>query len=205
MYIIPPFDEKDHDSIIEFMQAHPFITLIGNDGEFPVATQVPVQMFHYRDQLKLVGHVMTKTDHCVAFAKNENVLALFTGAQAYVSAAVYTKPAVASTWNYKTVQAKGKIKLLDDDATRGIIKNLTNQYENPLTSPAAFHKMDEAYVEKLLKAITGFEIEVVALSAVFKMSQNHDEENRKAIITDLEKRDDPNAQAVADEMRRDLK
>ena len=41
MYKNPQF-EGDRESVLAFMRAHPFITLIGYDGDYPVATQVPV-------------------------------------------------------------------------------------------------------------------------------------------------------------------
>jgi transcriptional regulator len=147
---------------------------------------------------------MKKTDHCLAYEKNENVLALFTGAHSYISASVYEKPAVASTWNYKSVHAKGKIRLLGNEETRIIIRDLTDHYENPATSAAAFHKMDDAYIEKHLKAISGFEIVITDLDAIFKLSQNHSEGNRKAIVSDLENRRDPGSHDVASEMKKNL-
>jgi transcriptional regulator len=145
---------------------------------------------------------MRKTDHHQAFAKHENVLALFTGAHAYISASVYQDPAVASTWNYSSVQVKGKIKLLSETETREIIKELTNRYENPASSPAAFHHMSEEYIDKNLKAISGFEILVQSMIGVFKLSQNHPETNRASIIDHLSKSTDANDQQVAEDMKK---
>ena len=204
MYRVHSFEEKNVDEILTFMQAHPFITLIGFDGLYPVATQVPVQIYRDDNNIQLIGHVMKKTDHYDAYLQNENVLALFTGAHAYVSDSVYEKPAVASTWNYKSVQAKGKIRMLNTDETREVIMNLTNSYEDPATSPAAFHQMDNAYIEQHLKAISGFEITVTNLDAVFKLSQNHGEENRRAIVENLEKNGNADALAIAGQMRKNL-
>jgi predicted FMN-binding regulatory protein PaiB len=39
MYKSELFEERDLDQLLEFMQAHPFITLIGFDGNYPIATQ----------------------------------------------------------------------------------------------------------------------------------------------------------------------
>lgn len=186
------------------MQAHSFITLIGFDGTYPVATQVPVHIYRDEQGMRIVGHIMKKTDHCEAYAKNENVLALFTGAHTYISASVYETPAVASTWNYSSVQAKGKIRLMGDDETRAVIKHLTDSYEDPATSPAAFHRMTDDYIEKNLMAISGFEIRVESLANVFKLSQNHPEANRKNIIEDLEQRADADSQAIAQAMKKAL-
>lgn len=204
MYKLPHYSTDHQDEIIDFMHKNSFVTLIGFDGEFPVATQVPVKTVVDGDSIKLIGHVMTKTDHCKAFEANPNVMAVFTGAHAYISASVYENPESASTWNYKTVQARGKIKLLSAAETYEVIKDLTNHYENPETSKAAFHKMDEAYIAKHLKAITGFEILVSHLDHVFKMSQTHSSKNKEAIIQDLEKREDVLSQEMAKEMKNSL-
>ena len=202
MYKIPPFEEKDAEKLLTFMQAHSFITLIGYDGDYPVATQIPVKIEQRAGETYLIGHVMRKTDHYQAYAKNENVLALFTGAHTYVSASVYQDPAVASTWNYSSIQAKGKIRLLNDLETREVIKELTDRYENPTTSKAAFHHMSEAYIQKNLKAIRGFEILVQSMTGVFKLSQNHSLENRANIITQLSESDDANDRQVAEDMKK---
>lgn len=202
MYKNSQFEEKDFGKLLAFMQAHSFITLIGYDGDYPVATQIPVKIEQRGDKTYLIGHVMKKTDHHQAYIKNENVLALFTGANAYVSASVYQDPAVASTWNYSSVQVKGKIRLLNDFETREVIRELTDRYEDPAISKAAFHHMSEDYIQKNLKAISGFEILAQSISSVFKLSQNHPAINRTKIIAQLSKSDNVNDQQVARDMKK---
>jgi len=201
MYKLPYFTASNQEEVLEFMHQNTFITLVGFDGEFPVATQVPIKTVLDGEAIKLIGHIMTKTDHCKAFELNQNVLAIFTGAHAYVSASVYENPQSASTWNYKTVQAKGTIRLLKSEETYQVIKDLTDKYENE-SSPAAFNKMSDDYIKKHLKAITGFEILVSNIDHVFKMSQNHSAVNKERIVKNLEQSDDVLAQEVAKEMKR---
>ncbi len=200
MYKVKNFLEEDVDKLLAFMEANPFAVLIGSDQNMPSATQIPLQIRKDGDVVKLIGHVMKKTDHHEAFVANENVLALFHGAHAYVSASVYENPASASTWNYSSVQAKGKIRLLDDQETRKVIEDLTNQYEAH-HSPAAFHRMSDEYIDKHLKAIAGFEITVTNLEGVFKLSQNHSQVNKEAIFEQLSQSDDMRAQEVAKQMK----
>ncbi len=202
MFKFPYFKAQDQEQVLEFMNQHNFITLIGYDGEFPVATQVPVEIKAEGEYIRFVGHVMTKTDHCHAFQKNKQIMALFTGAHAYVSASVYDDPAVASTWNYMTVQAKGLIRLMDADETYAVIKSLTDKYEPEGKSPASFHQMTDAYIQKHLKAIMGFEITVTSLEHVFKLSQNHTCANRQNIVDLLEKNGDVQANEIAKEMKK---
>ncbi|WP_343531191.1 FMN-binding negative transcriptional regulator [Pedobacter sp.] len=200
MYRVGHFLEKDRDKLIAFMQAHPFAVLIGANNNIPAATQVPLQVKIVGNEIKLIGHVMRKTKHHLAFSANEHVLALFHGAHAYVSASVYEDPASASTWNYSSVQARGTVKLLDEAGTRKVVEDLTNQYE-PHHSPSAFHQMSDEYISHHLKAIVGFEIMVTELEGVFKLSQNHPQGNRENIMEYLSQSDDVQAHEVAKQMR----
>ena len=143
---------------------------------------------------------MRHSDHHKAFEENPNALCVFTGPHAYVSASWYTKPQNASTWNYMSVHAKGKLRFLGQDDLLHILEETTRHYENNDESPASYHHLPHDYVERLSKAIVGFEIEVVALDHVFKLSQNRDETSYGNIITQLEK-GDAEAKGVAAEMK----
>jgi transcriptional regulator len=147
---------------------------------------------------------MKATDHYKAFSENEKVLVIFSGPQCYVSASWYVTKNVASTWNYMDVHAKGKIRFTNDENTKKIIKDITDKYEDA-ESEAAFDKLPKEYVERLSKAIVGFNIEVESVENVFKLSQNHDEQTRKQIIENLRKSNDFNENEIANEMIKRLK
>jgi transcriptional regulator len=52
------------------------------------------------------------------------------------------------------------------------------------------------------RGIVAFEIEITEIQATKKMSQNRDEKNLKNIISELEKTEDFQSIAVANEMRK---
>ena len=190
MYNLPQFKEQDHEKIIAFVKEHPFAFLCGVDGENkPVATQVPVFIDQRQDKLFLSGHIMKNTDHHKAFLEHPDVLAVFTGPHAYISASWYEDKQQASTWNYMSVHAKGKIRFLDEQALPDVLKRTTDHFENNPDSPAAFDRLPEEYVQRLSKAIVAFEIEVLALDHVFKLSQNRDEKSYDSIIDTLQQQD----------------
>ena len=200
MYKLSYFTENNHEAVIAFMKQHSFAVITAIGEQYPVATQVPLFIdMNEEGKIVLSGHIMRKTDHHKAFEKNEHVLVLFTGPHTYISASWYSNPQSASTWNYMTVQAKGKITLLDEAATYQAIKNITNHYEGQETA-AAFNKMDNEYIAAMLKAIVAFSIEVDTLENVFKLSQNKDEQNKKQIINALQRRQDENSKMIAEEM-----
>ncbi len=199
MYKFPYFTEQDEKKVFEFMQKTTFSLIAGIHNNFPVASHVPLEVKKLNGKIIFSGHIMKGTDHYKAFLENENVLVIFSGPHCYVSASWYVKKNVASTWNYMDVHVKGKIKFTDNDETKKIIENITNKYEDP-ESEAAFNKLPKEYVDRLSKAITGFNIEVENIDHVFKLSQNHDEITRKQIIENLKKLNDCNSNEIANEM-----
>lgn len=183
MYNLPYFKEQDEIGLLQFMRQHDFVVLCGtgNDGS-PVATQVPVLIRESEGKISLEGHIMRNTDHHKAFVQNENVLALFVGPHAYISSSWYENPQQASTWNYMTVHAKGKISFGDQQHLINILKETTDHYEG---NPDNFANLSEEYIHKLVGAIVSFKIEVTSLEHVFKLSQNKSEKDYQSIINHL--------------------
>ncbi|MEP6584287.1 MAG: FMN-binding negative transcriptional regulator [Ginsengibacter sp.] len=201
MYKLSYFTEEDEGKVFDFMVQNSFAVIAGYDGTFPVATHVPLDIKKEGDQIMLTGHMMKNTDHHKAFSENENVLVIFNGPHCYVSASWYEKKEVASTWNYIDVHAKGKIKFTDEEGTKKIIEAITDKYETT-ESEAAFHNLPKEYVDRLVKAIVGFSIEVSQIGNVFKLSQNHNLLTRQSIIRNLKGRNDEDSHEIAKEMQK---
>jgi transcriptional regulator len=182
MYDLPYFKANNPTEVLAFMQAHPFITLCGVDtSNNPVATHIPV-LFEERDgKMYLQAHIMRKQNHTIAFEHNPNVLAIFTGDSAYVSAGWYSTPNIGSTWNYRAVHAKGIIRFMDSDGLYKLLVKLTNYFEGNEDSPVAVKNLSKDYVRDNMKAIVGLEIAITDIQHVFKLSQNRDEESKRNI------------------------
>ena len=201
MYDIPYFKAVDNKDVMDFMKAHPFIILCGVDGQNkPVATHIPVLFEEREGKVFLLAHVMRKQDHSNAFAQNGQVLAIFYGPHTYVSASSYSNPQTASTWNYQAVHANGILRFLEQDKLLEVLVKLTEKFENDPHSPSLVQKMDKSYVEKLMQAITAFEIELVSVRHVFKLSQNRDEKSYEQIIENLSSKDGE-SWSIAEEMK----
>ncbi len=203
MYNLPYFKEKDEQVVLDFIHKNPFAFLCGCDETMkPVATQIPVFIEEKSGKLYLSGHIMRNTDHHKAFEKNQQVLAVFTGAHTYVSATWYADPHQASTWNYISVHVKGRLQYLDEQGLMEVLKKTSLHFENnDTTSPTIFANLSHEYTTKLMKAIVAFEVEVASIENVFKLSQNRDKESYQSIIEKLESQD-ADGRAVAEEMRK---
>jgi transcriptional regulator len=203
MYDLNYFKEKDGAVVLDFIRQHPFAFITGCDANNkPVATQIPVFIDERDGKLFLSGHIMKNTDHHKAFEFNPNVLAVFTGPHTYVSASWYDDKKQASTWNYTSVHAKGKLSFLNEQALLVILKRTTNHFENNPNSPSNYDDLPPEYIAKLSKAIVAFEIEVETFDNVFKLSQNRNEKSYHNIIEALDKRNDPESAKVAEEMKK---
>ncbi|MEO7312235.1 MAG: FMN-binding negative transcriptional regulator [Chitinophagaceae bacterium] len=203
MYNLPYFKANNPGDVVDFMHAHPFVMLIVNGNEYPVATQVPVLFKEREGKMILRAHVMRKTDHHLALEEDANVLVVFSSAHTYVSASWYTDPKSGSTWNYRSVHAKGKLRFTTADELLQLLTDLTDTFENNPDSPSLVKHLPEEYMQTLMKAIVGIEIEVEDIQHVFKLSQNRNKESFQNIITQLDK-GSPDARAVAEEMKKNV-
>ncbi len=101
------------------------------------------------------------------------------------------------------VHAKGKISFTDDAGTYTMIKDITDKYTGT-GHAASFDQLDQGYINQMLKAIVGFNIEVESIESVFKLSQNKSEQDQQNIIRELEKSNEHNALVIATAMKNRL-
>ncbi len=203
MYNLPYHKEKDPEVIREFINRHPFAFLTGCSHENkPVATQVPVFIEEHYGRKVLRGHIMKNTDHHKAFLHNDNVLVIFTGNHTYVSGTLYSNPHTASTWNYMSVHVNGIIRFLGNSELENILRKTSLHFENyNQQSTTIFDNLSAEYRNKLLNAIAAFEVEIIKMDNVFKLSQDRDAESYHSIINELKKQGE-DGQVIAAEMEK---
>lgn len=199
MYNLPYFKEKDEAVVLDFVRQHPFAFLCGSNSNSPVVTQIPVFTDERDGKIFLSGHMMRNSDHHKAFVQNSEVLAVFTGANHYVSASWYENKQQGSTWNYQSVHMRGKLSFLDEKDLIDVLKRTTAHFENDPNSGANFDDLPESYIQSLIKAIVAFSIEVIHIDNVFKLSQNRDQKSYENIIMQLRSKD-ADAIKIAEQM-----
>jgi transcriptional regulator len=203
MYHITYFKEKDKQTILDFIEDHPFAFMTGSFASgAQVATQIPMLLEERQGELYLQGHIMRNTDHHKAFVENPNALLVFTGPSCYVSASWYSNPQMGSTWNYMSVHIAGKVNFMSDDELVTLMRKLTLKFEKGNTqSLTIFDNLPQNYINKMMPAIVGFEVKVDKIENVFKLSQNRDEQSYLNIISKLEAQGGDNA-LIANEMKK---
>jgi transcriptional regulator len=203
MYNFSYFKEQDRQTILDFIEANPFAFMTGSFlSGAQVATQIPI-LIEVRDgELFLQGHIMRNTDHHKAFLENPNALLVFTGPSCYVSASWYSNPHIGSTWNYMSVHVQGQANFMTSDELIKFMRKLTLRFEKGNKESLTFYdNLPGSFLEKMMPALTGFEIKAAKVENVFKLSQNRDEKSYLNIISKLEAEGGQSA-LIAVEMRK---
>jgi transcriptional regulator len=114
------------------------------------------------------------------------VLAVFTGADSYVSPAWYPSKRehgkVVPTWNYAAVHVSGRIRFIEESSwLRELVGSLTDAHERGRAKPWRVSDAPADYIDAMLRAIVGFEIEISDVVGKFKGSQNRPAVDRAAV------------------------
>jgi transcriptional regulator len=204
VYLPLPFEESRIDVLHALMRAHPLATLLTLDESGIVANHVPVDAVPSPAPLGVLrGHVARANPVWRKHSAEQSVLAIFQGPQAYVSPSLYpTKAAtgeVVPTWDYAVVHVRGTLRFIHDaEWLHALVTKLTDAHEAPRDAPWKLADAPPAYVEKMLKAIVGFEFSIVSLTGKWKVSQNRDSADRKGVISGLRASSDPDSREIAE-------
>ena len=196
MYTPPAFRVDDPAWIHGFVEAHDFGLLV---------SAAPLMVSHLPFHLvrgeggapdRLLCHLARANPQWQAFRdEGAEVLAVFRGPHAYVSTAWYGLHPSVPTWNYDTVQARGRATLIED--TDGIavqMRALAERYE-----PEQGFDMDAQparYMDGMFKALVGVSIEVTEWTGKRKQSQNRPMADRVAVAAQLDARGEHAAAAA---------
>jgi transcriptional regulator len=206
MYLPSAFEETRPDLIADFLVAHPLAQLVTMTDEGLVATPLPLLYEPSTDGLgSLVGHVARANRQWAEASTTVEALAIFTGANAYVSPNWYPSKGqhgkVVPTWNYETVHVRGLFVAHDEpEWTRALVTRLTQRHESQFDAPWAVEDAPPDYIESMLRAIVGIEVRITSIQAKRKLSQNRSADDIAGTIAGLTEVGGPSAQ-VADAMR----
>ncbi len=198
MHIPKYYREEDHKRVVEFLKGNGFPALVSiHDGKL-VATHLPVEVVENVDgSLTIYGHMSRANPQWKSFGDQE-VLLIFQGAHTYISPRWYNHINVP-TWNYMNVHVYGRARMLEGKGLYSLLDRLVEKHE--IETGYDLESLPRDFVEKEMKGVAGFAIEVTRFDAAFKLSQNRDDESYANIIRELEARGDDASAEVARVMR----
>ncbi|WP_186157222.1 FMN-binding negative transcriptional regulator [Burkholderia gladioli] len=178
MYLPAHFNEARPEVLHALIAAHPFGTLVTHGADGLDANHLPFELDPAAGSLGVLhAHVARANPVWRQVANGDPVLVMFRAMDAYISPNWYPSKHEAHrqvpTWNYAVAHAHGRITVRDDERyVRGVVAKLTRRHE--ATQPVPW-KMGDApadYLDEMLKAIVGIEIEITRFEGKLKLGQN---------------------------------
>ena len=204
MYIPSTNAEHSPEVIFDFIEAHPLGILVTDSAEGLFATHLPLLLDRTRGAHgTLQGHVARANRQHAISAPETEALVIFSGADAYISPSFYPSKAehgkVVPTWNYVAVHAYGRLQFnAGPDFLRRHVGRLTTHHEATRATPWSVEDAPVDYIDQMLRAIVGVEIEITRLEGKWKMSQNRSAADIDGVVAGLGASDDERERDVAD-------
>lgn len=184
MYIPRPFQEPDIAVLHRLIQANPLGLLVVQIDGVLEAFDIPFELCPEEGEFgTLRAHIARANPLWRGLQPEQDVLVVFRGAQGYISPSWYPGKQEhhkeVPTWNYQTVQARGRIAVRDDaDFVLRQISSLTRQQEAQSDLPWQVSDAPPAFIDAMLKAIIGIEIPLASLVGKTKLGQNKKPEDQ---------------------------
>jgi transcriptional regulator len=196
MYIPDLYKNENQEEIIQFLKENSFGILVNQTDGKLWATHIPLEFEITKNgNQMLYGHLSKDNPQWKSFTSDAKILAIFSGPNSYISSSWYEKENVP-TWNYIAVHVYGMIKIVEGEAVIESLKKLVDKYEATSKNPVRVEELSEKTMHQT-EGIVAFEIEIEAIQAVKKMSQNRNEKDYHNIISELENTKISGAQEVA--------
>lgn len=202
MYIPEHFHEVDASEIASIIETAPLCCIVAQTDDGLIANHIPLLP---GPGDTLIGHIALANPMHQSVAPGQEVLAIFRGADAYVSPNFYPSKTEhhrhVPTWNYQTVHIHGTISFQHDDhAKRAAVGLLTRTHERRLNGADAWRMADAPadFMDEMISQIVALKITVRKTLAKSKLSQNRTPRDLSGTIDGLRQ---GNQHALADRMK----
>jgi transcriptional regulator len=191
MYQPAHFVEEDLPTLHALIKAHPLGLLISADADDLQANPIPFMLdasVGERGVLRM--HLARANPQWQHLAQGAKALAVFQGSDAYVTPSWYQSKKdhgkVVPTWNYVSVQVRGKVRIMDDPIwLHSQLSALTADHEQGRVAEWSIDDAPAEFIEMQKRAIVGVEMDVEDIRGKWKVSQNRPVADREGVAEGL--------------------
>ena len=184
MYIPAHFLIQNPQDLHTIIREHPLGALVTLGPDGLDANHIPFEFDPSQGPHGLLtAHVARANPVWQQCQEGADVLVIFRGNESYISPNWYPSKQethrLVPTWNYEVVHVHGRIHIQDDERTvRGVVGRLTRHHEATEPQPWKMGDSPADYIDGMLSAIVGIEIQITRLEGKAKLSQNRDLRDR---------------------------
>lgn len=179
-YPSPAFREERRDVLHAAIRELYFGLLVTHGADGFATSYLPWELDPGRGPCgTLVGHLARYNPQWKVPGSGAPALAVFQGPHAYVSPSWYPgkrdDPRQVPTWDYLAVEARGTLKVFDDQARlHALLTRLVDRNEAGREHRWFVTDAPDDYVREQMRYIVGIELEIDSLIGRYKLSQNRD-------------------------------
>ena len=196
MYLPPHFEETRTEELHRVINEFPLGVLVLNGPHGLDANHLPFELNpNAGERGQLLAHVARANPLWKEAKARDDALVIFRAASAYISPNWYPSKhelhRQVPTWNYQAVHVHGKVTIRDDERfVRGVVARLTRVNEARAGSDKPWRMTDSSqeYIDGMLAAIVGIEIDIARMVGKWKLGQNREERDRISAAEELRKR-----------------
>ncbi|MFQ2350134.1 FMN-binding negative transcriptional regulator [Aeromonas dhakensis] len=194
MYLPPHFAVTEPAALHQLMRAYPLGALITHGEGGLDANHLPFELDAGEGEHGVLrAHVARNNPLWQEVKDGGEVLVIFKAADGYISPNWYPGKRAhhkqVPTWNYSVVHAHGRIRVRDDARfVRRLLANLTRHHEVGEPTPWKMADAPRDYLEAMVQAVIGIEIEITGLVGKFKLGQNKEAADRLGAANTLQDR-----------------
>ena len=194
MYLPAHFAEERPEALHDLIEQHPLGALVSHGPEGLDANHLPFELDPAVGSHGLLrAHVARNNPLWQQLPNGAEVLVIFRAEQGYISPNWYPSKHESHqqvpTWNYRVVHVQGRLRIHDDARyVRALVARLTRAHEARAgqSSPWKMGDSDPAYIDNMLRAIVGIEVEVTQMVGKYKLSQNKTLRDRQGMVEGLQ-------------------
>lgn len=179
MHPNPTFRAEDTARNIGFARERAFGTLAVNGEAGPVTSHIPFLLEEDGQSAEL--HLVRSNP--IARMNDLPVPCVITtlGPDSYISPDWYGVIDQVPTWNYVAVRLRGQLHPMPTEEMHAVLDRLADHFETLLLPkpPWLTTKMTDGVMEKMMRMILPFKMEVTSIEGTWKLGQNKPDEVRK--------------------------
>ncbi len=178
------FRSDDRDAMRAFAAEIGFGMLFLTTPDGPRVAHVP---FVFLDEDRIAFH-LARGNAITKYLDGAEGLFVINGPDGYISPDWYGIDDQVPTWNYVALELQGMARKMDEAALTAQADALSETNEKRLTPKPVWtrDKMSGGLFDKMLRGITGFEIEITAWRNTVKLGQNKTADSRLAAAAGAE-------------------
>jgi transcriptional regulator len=196
MYVPTHFSEQRSEELARLISHNALGALVTHGPNGLDANHLPFELHGIAGEGgTLQAHVARANPVWQELTDGSDVLVIFRAADAYISPNWYPSKheqhRQVPTWNYMVVHVHGRLRIRDDEQyVRGLVAKLTRTHEHRTDAEKAWRMTDAPrdYIDTLVKAIVGIEVEIARVVGKSKLSQNREDRDRRGASEALEGR-----------------